>query len=157
MSSFNPKSLGGGIQGISTKQTTKSYKNSQDVITRKVIIKSWNNPYASGSVNGHKRVSSPFPSVYNITDFLARKNYVCNVPNPIQETRHRLKGNMGSIINNCDGTGVQCSNTNTKFVPDSSLYTTFKRQQATNQNYNDSTNGGNAHNSEYVALISSRR
>lgn len=147
-----PQSLGGGIQGISPRQTTRGYKNSDDVMTRKIIIKAWNNNYASGSVNGHSRATSPFTAVYNITDFLSRKNYVCNVPNPIQETRYRLKNNMGSIISNCDGTGVPCSNTNTKYVSDSSLYTTYKRQMAVNQNYNDSTNVGNAHNSQQTAL-----
>jgi len=146
MSSFN---LGGGLNGISTKQTTRSYRDSQDVITRKIVVKSWN---SAPSINGYKRVSSPFPTVYNIADYLARKNYVCNVPNPIQETRHRLKSNMGSIINNCDNTGVACANTNTKFVPDSSLYTTFKKQQALNQNYNDITNVGDAHSGSYSPL-----
>jgi hypothetical protein len=150
--SFNPTSLGSGIQGISYKQTNKGYKNSQDVLTRKIIIKSWNNPNASGTINGHRRVTSPFSAVYNITDFLGRKNYVCNVPNPIQETRQRLKGNMGSIIQNCDGTGIACANTNTKYVPDSSLYTTFKRQRATNQNYNDIKDGGDQHSGSFVPL-----
>lgn len=151
MSSSN---LGGGVNGISTKQTTRSFRDSQDVITRKIVVKSWN---SQSTINGLKRVSSPFPTIYNITDFLARKNYVCNVPNPIQESRHRLKSNMGSIINNCDGTGVACANTNTKFVPDSSLYTTFRRQRAINQNYNDITSVGDAHNGSFVPLMSVRR
>jgi hypothetical protein len=146
--SFNPRSLGGGIQGESNAQTTKSYKTSEDVITRRIIIKSWNNPNASGTINGRTRITSPFPAVYNQTDFLSRKNYVCNVPNPIQESRTRLKSNMGSIINNCDGSGIACANTNVKYVPDSSLYTKFKRQMATNQNYNDISDVGNAHNSQ---------
>jgi hypothetical protein len=155
--SFNPTSLGGGIQGISARQTTRSNKSSQDVMTRRIIVRSWNNPNASGVINGRSRITSPFPAVYNQTDFLSRKNYVCNVPNPIQETRVRLKSNMGSIINNCDGTGIECANTNTKFVPDSSLYTTYKRQMATNQNYNDSTNVGDAHHSQQSAIRSVRR
>ncbi len=135
--SINLNTLGGGFQGISTKQTANSYKNSQDVLTRKIIIKSWNNQNASGNIKGYLRKTSPFPAIYNITDYLSRKNYVCNIPAPIQETRHIRNSNMGSIINNCDGTGVPCANTNTKFVADSSLYTTYKRQLAVNQNYND--------------------
>jgi len=149
--SFNPNSLGGGIQGKAPIQTRRGYKNSEDVMTRKIIMKSWNNGYASGKVNGYSRITSPFTAVYNITDFLSRKNYVCKVPNGIQETRYRLKGNMGSIINNCDETGIPCSNTNTKYVSDSSLYTTYRRQMAVNQNYNDITNVGNAHNSQQTA------
>jgi len=149
---FDSKSLGGGVQGKSPVQIKRGFKNSNDVMTRKVIIKSWNNNYASGKVNGYSRVTGPFTAVYNITDFLSRKNYVCNVPNPIQESRHKLKSNMGSIISNCDGTGIPCSNTNTKYVSDSSLYTTYRRQMAVNQNYNDITNGGNQHNSQQTAL-----
>lgn len=149
--SFNPSTLGNGIQGISPKQTINTTKNSEDVLTRKVIIKSWNNNYAAGKVNNRSRISSPFTAVYNISDFLSRKNYVCNVPNPIQETRHRLKGNMGSVINNCDGSNIPCSNTNTKFVADSSLYTRYKRQSAVNINYNDVTNVGDAHNSQQTS------
>jgi hypothetical protein len=155
--SFNPKSLGGGIQGKAPIQTSRGYKNSEDVITRKIIMKSWNNNYASGKVNGFSRVTSPFTAVYNITDFLSRQNYVCNVPNPIQASRIRLKSNMGSIINNCDGTGIPCSNTNTKYVSDSSLYTTYRRQMAVNQNYNDVTNVGNASRSQQSAILSVRR
>lgn len=154
--SFNSTDLGGGIQGLSTKQTKKGYKTTEDVITRKIILKSWNNPYASGEVNGFTRRSSPFPTIYNRTDFLSRQNYVCNVPNPIQESRIRLKSNMGSIMNNCDGSGIDCANTNTKYVPDSSLYTTYKRQMATNQNFNDLTNVGDAHNSQQVAMALAR-
>ena len=138
--SFNINTLGGGLQGISPKQTTNSYKNSEDVLTRKIIIKSWNNQAASGNINGHLRKSSPFPAIYNIADYLSRKNYACDIPNGCQETRQRRKSNMGSIMNNCDGTGVPCANTNTKFVADSSLYTTYKRQLAVNQNYNDRKN-----------------
>jgi len=140
--SFNPATLGNGLQGISPKQTVNTSKNSQDVMTRKIVIKSWNNSYASGTVNGKTRISSPFTAVYNISDFLCRKNYVCNVPNPIQETRQRLKSNMGSVISNCDSTGIPCSNTNTKYVSDSSLYTRYKHQVAVNRNYNDVTNVG---------------
>ena len=109
---------------------------------------SWNNPYARGNVNGYSRISSPFTAVYNISDYLSRQNYVCNVPNPIQPTRYRLKSNMGSIINNCDNTGIPCSNTNTKYVSDSSLYTTYKKQKAINNNYNDIKDGGNESNAE---------
>ncbi len=144
--------LGGGVQGLSTKQTKKGYKTNEDILTRRIIVKSWNNPFATGTVNGRNRITSPFPAIYNRTDFLSRKNYVCNVPNPIQESRTILKSNMGSIINNCDGSGIPCANTNTKYVPDSSLYTTYKRQMVTNQNYNDLTNVGNANNSQQVSM-----
>ena len=64
---------------------------------------------------------------------------------------------MGSIMKNCDGTGVPCSNTNTRFVPDSSDYTKYRKQRAMNQNYNDASNGGDQNNASYVAVMAVRR
>jgi hypothetical protein len=46
---------------------------------------------------------------------------------------------------------------NSKYTNDSSLYTKFKTLSSINQNYNDTTFGGNAHNGAYVALMSVRR
>ena len=37
------------------------------------------------------------------------------VPNPTQ-----VRSRLGSIIKNCDNTQVLCSNSDTKFIPDSS-------------------------------------
>lgn len=117
-------------------QTISNYKTAEDVISRRVILKSWNTANAMGVINNHARVTSPFPSVYNRTDFLSRKECNCDIPNPLQESRHILKSNMGSIIKSCDGTGVPCANTNVKYVPDSSLYTRYKREVMANQNFN---------------------
>jgi hypothetical protein len=116
-------------QGISPK---KNYKDSESPMIRKVIRSSWNNPYATGNVNGYKRVASEFKTIGNITDFLSRKNYACgDIPNPAQG----MRGRFGSFIKNCDNTQVPCSNANTKFIPDSSEYIKYKKQRAFNQNY----------------------
>jgi hypothetical protein len=129
------------IQGISPKQTINNYKDSESALIRKVIRNSWNNEYATGVVNSKKRAASEFKTIGNITDFLSRKNYACGyIPTPSQHF------NIGSIIKNCDGSGVPCSNANTKFVPDSSEYIKYKRQRAFNRNYNDNSNGGDASN-----------
>ena len=117
-------------------QTISNYKTTEDVISRRVIMKSWNTANAVGVINNHARITSPFPSVYNRTDFLSRKECDCDIPNPLQESRHILKSNMGSIIKSCDGTGVPCANTNVKYVPDSSLYTRYKREVMANKNFN---------------------
>lgn len=117
-------------------QTISNYKTAEDVISRRVIMKSWNTANAVGVINNHARITSPFPSVYNRTDFLSRKECDCDIPNPLQESRHILKSNMGSIIKSCDGTGVPCANTNVKYVPDSSLYTRYKREVMANKNFN---------------------
>jgi len=138
MSSFTGKMLGGGFNGVSPKQTINNNKGSEMVMTRKVLRDSWNTSYATGKVNGINRRIGEFRAVNNIGDFLSRKNYVCNIPNP-QSTSFNGRNRIGSIINNCDATKIPCSNTNTKFVPDSSDYIKYRKQRAINQNYNDIT------------------
>ena len=61
------------------------------------------------------------------------------------------------MIQNCDNTGVAASVANNRFVPDSSDYTTFKKQRAMNQNYNDLGSGGDVHNASFVARMAVHR
>jgi len=130
--------LGGPYNGYSGKQTVTNFKDSEQTTTRSVLRNAWNTVYASGEVNGHKRVITPFRAVNNLGDFLARQNYVCGGPNQVNASKPGMKGRIGSIISNCDGTGVEASNCNPRFVSDSSDYVRFKKQQAMNRNYNDS-------------------
>ena len=117
--------LGGPYNGHSAKQTVNSKRDSENAMTRRVLRSSWNTPYATGTYNGHKRVITPFRAVNNLGDFLGRQNYACGGPKQMTFT--------------CDNTGVPSSSTNVKFVPDSSDYIRFKKQQAMNLNYNDSS------------------
>lgn len=130
--------LGGPYNGYSGKQTVTNFKDSEQTTTRSVLRNAWNTPYATGVVNGHKRVITPFRAVNNLGDFLARQNYVCGGPNQVNASKPGMKSRIGSIISNCDGTGVPASNCNPRFVSDSSDYVRFKKQQAMNRNYNDS-------------------
>ena len=57
----------------------------------------------------------------------------------------------GNIFARPDGTGVPSANTNVRYVYDGSDYTKFKKQQAVNRNYNDSSYGGD-NNSSQVAI-----
>jgi hypothetical protein len=157
MSYGGPKTLGGGFQGIAPKQTITNYKSSEETMTRRVLRDAWNTQYATGVVNGRNRIITPFRAVTNSGDFLSRKNYQCGGPNPITADRYKRKNNMGSIFYHCDGTGVQASSCNVKFVADSSDYTTYRRQRAVNSNYNDNSFGGDQHNASYVPLLGVRR
>lgn len=116
--------LGGPYNGYSAKQTVSSKRDSESAIARKVLRSSWNTPYATGTYEGEKRVTTPFRAVNNLGDFLGRKNYSCGGPKQMTFT--------------CDNSGVPASSTNVKFVPDSSDYIRFRKQQAMNRNYNDS-------------------
>lgn len=106
--------------------------------SRGILRRAWNQENAVGTINGQNRVITPFRAVNNLGDFLARKNYVCGGPNQVNASKPGWKGKIGSIISSCDATGVEGYSGNVKFVPDSSNYTTYKKQTALNRNYNDS-------------------
>lgn len=73
------KNLGGGITGISPKQSYQNYKGTSQVLSRKIVVKAWNTAYATGTVNGKTRVTTPFRAVNNSGDFLGRVHYSCGV------------------------------------------------------------------------------
>jgi len=145
--------LGGPYNGYSPAQTVTNYKDGEQVLSRRTVVKSWNTAYARGTYNGQGRITTPFRAVNNSGDFLGRVNYVCGGPNQVSANKPGWKGHIGSIINSCDTTGVPSSTCNVKFVADSSDYVTFKRQQALNRNYNDAANGGDQNHGSYVAWM----
>jgi hypothetical protein len=152
--------LGGPFNGYSPQQTLTNFKNSDQVMIRRVLVKSWNGRGAVGTDgigNNYKRVVTPFRAINNLGDFLGRQNYVCGGANQINKSRPGLQGRFGSIISQCDNTGVAASVCNNRFVPDSSDYTTFKKQSAINKNYNDLGSGGDVHNASFVARMAVHR
>jgi len=155
--SSNRSTLGGGIQGIAPKQTITNYKGGDQVISRRIVVKSWNTPYATGTVNGRNRVTTPFRAVTNSGDFLGRVEYACGGPNPTNADKPGWKSRIRNMLSNCDGSGVPASSCNVKFVADSSDYSRFKKNRAINQLYNDSTFGGDQSNASYAPLMGVRR
>jgi hypothetical protein len=149
--------LGGPLNGYSPQQTITNFKNSEQVMVRKILRSAWNGQAATGVVNGRNRVVTPFRAVNNLGDFLGRQNYVCGGSNQVTKTFPGRQGPIGSIISRCDNTGVPAKSGNIKYVPDSSDYITFKKQRAMNQNYNDLGYGGDKNNASYVALMAVRR
>lgn len=144
-------SLGGGIQGISVKQTATSVRNSDNVIARKILRTSWNN----NNINVDRQIGA-FRAVNNLGDVLNRQNYSCGGPNQVN-SRPGIYGNGGSIPQQCDGTGIVAASCNPKFVPDSSDYIKFRKQRALSNNYNDSKFGGDESNASYSAIMRIRR
>lgn len=150
-------SLGGGIKGNSPGQTILGKKDSEDVMIRRVLRTGWNTAYATGVVNGRNRIVTPFRAVNNSGDFLSRTSYTCGGPNQVSADKPGWKSRIGSIINNCDNSGVPSSTCNVKYVADSSDYIRFKKQMAVVKNYNDSSNGGDKNNASYVNMMAVRR
>ncbi len=128
------------INGISAKQTLTNYKDGEQSLDRGVLRRGWNQLNATGTINGYKRVITPFRAVNNLGDFLARPNYVCGGPNQVNASKPGWKGHIGSIISQCDGTGVAGASCNPRFVSDSSDYVRFRKLRAMNKNYNDIKN-----------------
>ena len=149
--------LGGGINGISGKQTINGARSSENTLMRRVLRRGWNTEYARGNINGRQRVTTPFRAVNNLGDFLSRKNYVCGGSNQVNASKPGWKGHIGSILSQCDGTGVEAGSGNMRHVPDSSDYVRYRKQNAINNTYNDSSNGGDQSNGSYVALMRVRR
>ncbi len=145
--------LGGPYNGFSARQTVNNYKTSEQVMSRRVVRDSWNTRFTAKSINGHARTATPFRAVNNSGDYLSRQNYTCGGSNQTNASKPGMKGRIGSILNNCDSTGVEASTTNPKFVADSSDYIKYKKQVNINNNYNDLANGGDESNGSYSFLM----
>lgn len=91
-------------------QQTNHIKRDSDVtLSRKVLLKSWDQHAATGTINGQKRVVTPYRAVTHMGDFLNRVN---NAP---------------------DATGVPHGGSHKTFVSDSSDYSRYRKLRAMNQ------------------------
>jgi len=107
--------------------------NSSDhAISRRILVDSWNTPYADGHYNGQTSSIGGFRRVNNLGDFLGRVNYSCGGPNQTQPSRPGMRSIIGSIPNTCDGSYIPPSSTNVKFVSDSSDYIRYKKLMSKN-------------------------
>jgi len=145
------------FNGISPQQTVTNYRDSEGAVSRRILRDSWQNEFAQPSINGHGRVTTPYRAVNGLGDYLSRKNYVCGGPNQVNADKPGWKSRIGSIISNCDNTGIPPKAGNVRYVSDSSNYTTFLKQKAISSTYNDPSFGGDAHNGSYVDLMAVRR
>ena len=144
--------LGGGLVGISKKQTNNTYKTNDDVMVRGIVRRVWNKSGARGLDGTNNRVITPFRAINNLGDFLGRQNYVCGGPNQVNSSISGVRVNGGAVRSQCDGSNVAGASCNSKFVSDSSDYISFRKQKAMNKNYNDSSNGGDQSRGSFSAL-----
>jgi hypothetical protein len=156
-SNLGGSTLGGGpYNGYSPKQITVAYKDSENVVSRRILRNSWNSNMLF-TQNGNKPSVGPFRGVNNLGDFLGRVNYSCGGPNPQSADKPGYGRLIGSVPQQCDSTGITASTCNPKFVSDSSDYVRFKKLKALNQTYNDLSYGGDQSHASYVPLMAVRR
>jgi hypothetical protein len=158
----NQPVLGGGIRGFmphTILDVDKDYDEYENI--RFTLKQAWNTSYPQQLRSSNlKLAQTPFRAVNNSGDLLSRQNYSCGGPTQTFQNRpglFGLKGHFGSISSKCDGTNVPPATCNTKYVYDSSNYTTFLKQQAMQRNYNDLSFGGDQSNASQVALKAIRR
>ena len=154
--------LGGGLKGFipqAVQTTDQEYKDVEQ--QRFQLVQAWNNSYKQQlAVAKVGRVTTPFRAVNNSGDLLGRLYYSCGGPCQTFQSRPNLrglKGHFGAIQNICDGTGVPPAACNTRYVYDSSDYSTYLKQKAMVKNYNDLSYGGNDSNAQQHAWRAVRR
>lgn len=144
--------LGGPFNGYSPQQTITNYKDSSVINMRRVLVRSRSELNVKDIIGTRNRVLTPFRAANNLGDFLGRKNYVDgSEPNPQSASRPGYARLIGSVMSNKDSSGITGASCNPKFVSDSSDYIKFKRQSATNRNFNDLAFGG-YNNSAYSRI-----
>ena len=158
----NPLFNGKGIPGLmprSVQLVDKTYDQYENI--RFTLVNAWNTNYKSQLNNANlSRISTPFRAVNNSGDLLCRTNYTCGGSTQTPQSRpgmHGLSMRFGAIRDLCDNTNVPPSACNTKFVYDSSDYTTYKKQSSFAKNYNDLTFGGDDNYASQTAIRQIRR
>ena len=153
--------LGGGIRGIMPQHVVDQDAASSFARTRFTLRDAWNTTtYTNKLGKANKRIIGPFRAVNNAGDVLSRDNYSCGGGCQTFQSRpnmHGLSTRFGAIQSNCDETLVPPAACNVKYVYDSSDYIRFRKQQATNRNYNDRSNGGDDSNAAQSAIRAIRR
>jgi len=151
--------LGGGLPGFIPQAVYNTNNNDEFAETRFTLKQGWNTRYAK-AVNGKRAICTPFRAINNCGDLLSRKYYSCGGPCQTFQSRpglYGLKPHFGAIQNGCDGTGIQPSSCNVKYVYDSSDYIRYAKQKAINKNYNDASYGGDNNSAAQSAIRAIRR
>ena len=135
-------------------------------LKRRILRKAFNsnNVYVNGAAVTKSSMGS-FRAAEHIGDPLFRLYQSCGGCNQVNDVNSRLKLKEDGVSNaycNVATNGytplqIPLHNGNVRYVRDNSLFIRFKGLAAINKNYNDTSNGGNASNGAYVALMSARR
>jgi len=103
--------------------------------SRRTVVKSWHNQFATNSINGYARQQTPFRAVNGTGDFLGRQNYVCGGPTPAIKRTPGISRMVHRAQSNCDATGVPGVNAHVHAPTRSSDYTAFKALTVISKRY----------------------
>ena len=124
------------------------------------LREAWNGSAATGTVKNLTVAATPFRAVNNSGDLLNRQYYTSGGSTQTSSLRGGLTGwksMVGAIQPHPDNTGIPSATCNVRYVYDSSDYITFKKLQATNRNYNNSSFGGNLNSGSQSAFRAAKR
>jgi hypothetical protein len=139
---FNvPRGRWPNVKGASIIKPPPTVGSQSRADTRKILREVWNGntriyPTTAGAKN--RWMSNGFRAVMNASDPLGRKNYSCGGPNMISGVPSMgfyTSRDGGQSRRNCDGSGVEPSTCNVKYVYDSSDVTRYRREKAINKGY----------------------
>ena len=158
----NVSSLGGGVPGKVEVAFQNTLVGSQNAMDRKKLRKAFKSNKISKNGTTVRSMSGPFRTAFNLGDPLNRHNLRCGGCNQVNDTNSRILNHKkadsvsnvdcGVTVHNLTPLDVPLKSGNIKYVADSSLYTQFKHLKYVNLTYNDSTGGGDDHNSSYTFL-----
>ena len=133
---------------------------SERELLRFKLREAWNGSAATGPVKNLTVAATPFRAVNNSGDLLNRQYYTSGGSTQISSLRGGLTGwktMAGAVQPHPDNTGIPSATCNVRYVYDSSDYITFKKLQATNRNYNNSSFGGNLNSGSQSAFRAAKR
>lgn len=145
-----PTLIGGGANSNSGSGMIGSNERSMERFT---LVNAWNAEALRPEWNGYKSGITPFRAATNSGDYLSRQDFTSGGSNQVQgrvNVAITPTANVlgGSIFKNLNPSGIPSATTNVKYVYDSSDYTTYLRQFATQKTYNDYSFGGSNNGSQ---------
>ena len=161
---FNPTSLGGGKKGSQPLLFGQTVSGGEKSNARRQIVRAFGNQVIKGLKNNGKDVSpalysknilGPFRTATNAGDVVTRNITPTNIKygreaNQVNGNNiSRLSPSYGGITRNGDAMYAG----NPKYIYDSSDYIRFRKLQAINRNFNDSSYGGDKNNQAQSVII----
>jgi hypothetical protein len=169
----SPGNSGGAISGYMPQTTInvdKRYPEFENI--RFTLKNAWNTTYTRQlrRDNLKQAILTPFRVINNAGDLLSRENYSCGGSCQTFQSRpglYGLRGHFGATSISCTPSAaynslqllknIPSGTCNVKYVYDSSDYTTYLKQKAVNQNYNDLSYGGNDYKTSQSAIRAIKR